>query len=115
MPIQILELIASPKPYKRFRIKIREGDKNIAVIKAYDFGLDTGMTYLDHEDIKKREAYWARHCGNKSEKQLIENLIPSPALFSARLLWGNSTDIMENMVELQKDFNRVAKLREKSA
>ena len=115
MPIQILELTASPKPYKRFRIKIREGDENIGVIKAYDFGLDTGMTFLDHEDIKKREAYWKRHCGNKSEKQLIENLIPSPALFSARLLWGNSTDIMENMVELQKDFNRIAKLREKKA
>ena len=113
MPIQILDLEASQKPYKRFRIKIREGDENIAVIKVYDFGLDTGMTYLDHEDKNKRDAYWKRHCGNKKEKQLIENLIPSPSLFSARLLWGNSTDIMENMVELQKDFNRVARLRDK--
>lgn len=103
MPIEILDLISSPKPQKRFRIKIKEGD----AVKTYDFGYNGGSTYLDHQDTRKREAYWARHCGNKTEKQLIDNLIPSPALFSARLLWGSSTDICDNLVELQRDFNKV--------
>lgn len=104
MPIEILDLEASPKPYKRFRIKIQEGDKE----KKFDFGLDTGATYLDHKDEKKRDAYWKRHCGNPKEQALINNLIPSPSLFSARLLWGSSTSLFDNLVELQKDFNKKA-------
>jgi len=102
MPIEILDLISSPKSYKRFRIKISDGGE----VKTYDFGLVGGASYIDHQDTKKRAAYWARHCGNPKEKQLINNLIPSPALFSARLLWGSSTDLCDNLVELQSDFNK---------
>lgn len=102
MPVEILDLITSPKPLKRFRIKIQDGD----AVKHYDFGLKEGSTYLDHQDKKKRDAYWARHCGNPKEKQLINNLIPSPSLFAARILWGSSTDIGDNLVELQQDFNK---------
>ena len=102
MPVEILDLIASPKSQKRFRIKIKDGD----AVKEYDFGLDGGATYIDHQDTKKRSAYWARHCGNPKEKQLINNVIPSPSLFSARLLWGSSTDLCDNLVELQRDFNK---------
>tara|TARA_R110001632_G_scaffold154191_1_gene272272 strand:- start:9962 stop:10276 length:315 start_codon:yes stop_codon:yes gene_type:complete len=101
MPIDILELVCSPKPYKRFRIKIQEGDKQ----KHFDFGLKGGETYIDHEDKIKRRNYLARHLANKSEKQLIENNIPSPALFSAVLLWGKNTDLCMNLVDLQKAFN----------
>lgn len=101
MPINIIEIKESPKPYKRFRIKIKEGDK----IKHFDFGLDTGKTYLDHQDTTKRMNYWKRHYANKSEKQLIDNLIPSPALFSARLLWGLYPTLKDNVRELQKDFD----------
>jgi hypothetical protein len=104
MPIEILDLISSPKPNKRFRIKIQEGDK----VKTFDFGLDDGATYIDHEDIPKREAYWARHCGNKKETQLINNLIPSASLFAARLLWGSSTSLFDNLIELQSSFNKKA-------
>jgi len=102
MPVEILDLIVSPKTLKRFRIKIMDGD----VGKIFDFGLKGGNTYLEHQDVKKRSAYWARHCGNPKEKELINNLIPSPSLFSARLLWGSSTDILDNLVELQQDFNK---------
>jgi len=109
MPIEILDLIASPKLNKRFRIKIQEGDD----VKTYDFGYDGGSTYIDNQDTKKRAAYWARHCGNSTEKQLIDNLIPSPALFSARLLWGSSSDLCDNLVELQKDFNKIFVQRQK--
>ena len=109
MPIEILELVCSPKPMKRFRIKIREGDK----VRTFDFGLEGGETYLDHEDKTKRKNYLARHLANKSEKRLIENLIPSPALFSADLLWGKSSDLCENLVDLQKAFNRNYKNKSK--
>lgn len=102
MSFQILDLVASPKQMKRFRIKIQEGDK----VKTFDFGLDGGSTYIDEKDTQKRDAYWARHCGNSKERVLINNLIPSPALFSARLLWGSSTDLCDNLVELQQDFNK---------
>ena len=101
MPIEILEITPSPKPHKRFRIKIQEGEK----IKQYDFGLDTGQTYIDHKDKAKRSAYWKRHYANKTEKRLIDNFIPSPALFSAFLLWGNSTSLKRNIKDLQEEFS----------
>jgi len=105
MPIEILELICSKKPFKRFHIKLREGEQ----IKKFDFGLKDGETFIDHADPAKRDAYLKRHCGNKKEHQLITYLIPSPSLFSAKLLWGNSPDLFENLVELQTEFNKKAK------
>jgi hypothetical protein len=83
MPIEILELVCSKKPFKRFHIKVREGDK----IKKFDFGLKDGETFIDHGDTAKRDAYWKRHCGNAKEERLINNLIPSASLFSARILF----------------------------
>jgi hypothetical protein len=103
MPIEILELVNSAKPTKRFKIVIKEGD----AVRSFDFGYKSGTTYIDHADEKKRQAYWARHCGNGTERNLINNFIPSPALFSARLLWGESTELFKNLVKLQEDFNRV--------
>ncbi len=101
MPIVIDELVCSKRPYKRFAIQIREGDKK----KTYHFGLEGGETYIDHEDKKKRAAYLARHLGNKTENRLINNLIPSPSLFSAALLWGKNTSLFDNLTELQAAFN----------
>lgn len=102
MPIIIEELVCSKRPDKRFAIQIREGDKK----KTYHFGLDGGETYIDHQDKKKRAAYLARHLANKSEHRLICNLIPSPALFSSTLLWGNHTSLFDNLKELQEAFNK---------
>ena len=68
--------------------------------KHYDFGLFNGSTYIDHKDTQKRDAYRARHLANKIEKQLNENLIPSPSLFSMALLWGPSTSLDENVKTL---------------
>jgi hypothetical protein len=105
MPIEILELVCSKRPYKRFAIKIQEGEKQ----KTFHFGLKDGQTYIDHQDKQKRAAYSARHLGNKTEKRLIENKIPSPSLFSHDLLWGEHTDLFENLIDLQKAFNKNAK------
>jgi len=95
-------LQASKKKDKRYVIHIIDGNK----VKSYDFGLKGGETFIDHKDEAKRLAYLARHMSPGSkEKELIENLIPSPALFSAVLLWGPNKTLTENVVALQKQFN----------
>jgi len=104
MSIEIIEVTKSNKPTKRLRIVIEDED---GIEKVYHFGLDGASTYIDHQDEKKREAYRKRHYANEKEKRLIDNNIPSPALFSYRLLWGDSTDITENIINLQRDFNKI--------
>lgn len=89
----ITEIQRSPLQFKRFRVFLDDG-------RHYDFGLKGGSTYLEHRDKLKRMAYWKRHYGNPVEKDLIDNLVPSPALFSAYLLWGSHTDLGKNILEL---------------
>ena len=75
--------------------------------KKYNFGLKGGSTYLDHKDKIKRDNYRRHHLGNPKEKQLIEGLTPSPALFSYYILWGDSTDININIRKLNKLIKKV--------
>jgi hypothetical protein len=89
----IVDIQPSPVKYKRYRVTMDNG-------KEYDFGLDTGSTYIDHHNKIKRLNYWSRHYSNPTERRLIDNLVPSPALFSALLLWGESTDINKNINHL---------------
>jgi len=89
----------SPVKHKRFRVYLTNG-------MHYDFGLDTGSTYIDHHDPKLRSAYVSRHFANKIEKQLIENLVPSPALFSMYLLWGKYPDLGKNIDLLNNLFKK---------
>lgn len=101
MKIKIEELINSTRQNKRFAITLTEDGKT----KTYHFGLKNSKTFIDHGDEAKRKAYLARHMANKKENYLISNLIPSPALFSAKLLWGQTMDIIRNLIGLQKEFN----------
>tara|TARA_R110000764_G_scaffold70086_2_gene144948 strand:- start:1282 stop:1596 length:315 start_codon:yes stop_codon:yes gene_type:complete len=101
MPIEITELTHSEKKHKRHRIVVSVNGEE----KAYHFGLDGGSTYIDHKDEAKRDAYRKRHYANKKEKELIDHLIPSPALFSYKLLWGSNSNIIDNIIDLQKEFN----------
>ena len=78
---------------KRFEVTLDDGRK-------FNFGLKDGQTYIDHHDKVKRENYLKRHLANKIENKLINDLIPSPALFSAFLLWGPSTNLEENIKKL---------------
>jgi hypothetical protein len=89
---KIISISESPKKTKRFRVYLESG-------KSYDFGLKNPKygTYIDHGDKKKRMAYINRHLANYNEKKLIDNLIPSPALFSMALLWGESTNLYDNI------------------
>lgn len=68
------------------------------------FGLKGGFTYVDEADKTKRYNYHARHMANKKEKELITNLVPSPALFSSMILWGKYDDIDKNKDLLNKLF-----------
>ena len=94
----IERVVVSPVANKRFRTYINGS--------PYDFGFKEGSTYIDHKDKQKRENYIKRHLANPIEKKLIENLVPSPALLSAYLLWsyGNvrNTSIQENINQLNK-------------
>lgn len=101
MVISIEELVTSTRNDKRFAITLNEDGK----INTYHFGLKNGTTFIDHGDENKREAYLARHMANKKENYLISSLTPSPALFSAKLLWGQSMDIISNLIGLQKELN----------
>lgn len=56
-------------------------------------------TYIDHGDKTKRSAYLARHLANERERELIETLTPSPALFSAYLLWSYPSDKLTTLRE----------------
>jgi hypothetical protein len=89
----IINIESSPVKHKRFRVTMDNG-------KQYDFGLDTGNTYIDHHDREIRLNYWNRHYANPTEKRLIDNLVPSPSLFSAYILWGWTTDIYDNIQRL---------------
>ena len=75
--------------------------------KFYDFGLEGSETYLDHKDSKKRDNYLKRHMAQKRENELIKNLIPSPSLFSAYLLW-NTPDLETNIKKLNNDFKKIS-------
>jgi hypothetical protein len=93
----IIDIKNSPAKNKRYRVFLDTG-------KHYDFGLKDGHTYIDEGDVKKRTDYWQRHMANKKENNLVRNLVPSPALFSAMLLWGISTSLEENIKYLNHEW-----------
>ena len=90
----IVELIKSPIKGKRFRAYIKR--KN-GQLEFHDFGYEGGKTFIDGRTELERSNYLARHLGNKTEEQLIKNLVPSPSLLSAFLLWGRSKDLGTNV------------------
>ena len=90
----IVDIKPSPVKYKRYRAYIIR--KN-GQTEYYDFGLDGGKTYIDGRTEQERANYLARHLGNKTEEQLINNLVPSPSLLSAFLLWGKSRSLDTNV------------------
>lgn len=89
----IIKIERSPLTHKRYRVYLDNG-------KHYDFGLNTGLTYIDHRNKTLRENYLKRHMGNEIEKKLITNLVPSPSLFSAYLLWGKYDNLQKNVNHL---------------
>jgi hypothetical protein len=95
--LEILDIIKSPSVNKRFRVYLNDDT-------YYDFGLKNGQTYLDHKEELLKVNYWKRHIASPRENYLINNLIPSPALFSAYLLWGPYPNIYKNIENLNYLF-----------
>jgi len=93
--MKITNISTSPLKTKRFRVFLDDG-------RHFDFGLKTGSTYIDHHDKNKRFNYQSRHYNSQKERPYIENIIPSPALFSYYILWGESTSIKKNIQLLNK-------------
>ncbi len=83
----IAKLVPAVAEGKRFTAIMSDG-------KRINFGQKDPVngTYIDHHNKDLRNKYLARHLANKREKYLIENLIPSPALFSAVILWSYPDD-----------------------
>ena len=96
----IEKIIKSPLKKKRFRVIL----SNTA---HFDFGLEGATTYIDGATEQTRQNYWKRHLGNKTEEMLINKFIPSPALFSAYLLWGDSRSIKENLYTLNNELKKI--------
>jgi hypothetical protein len=95
--LKIIDVERSSNHDKRFKICLNDG-------KTYHFGLKDGHTFIDHQDKKIRSAYRARHY--PLEKRLIDNLEPSPALFSYYILWGPYTSLDKNVNYLNGLFKR---------
>ena len=91
----IQSLTQSPILFKRWRVVMTDGTH-------YDFSSDKSETYLDHKNEQLRQNYRARHLSNPNEYELIKNIVPSPALFSYYISWGDSTSIIDNIKKLNQ-------------
>jgi len=91
--MKFISLKPSTRPEKRFMITLSEPKKTI------HFGAKDGSTYLDHKDKIKRKNYLARH----KVREDWDNI--NAGSLSAFLLWGDSTDINNNLNAYLKKFN----------
>jgi hypothetical protein len=67
--------------------------------KKIHFGLKGGSTFIDHHDVLKRINYLKRH-----EKNEDWNDPYTAGTCSAYLLWGNHTNLKDNIKEFNKVF-----------
>jgi hypothetical protein len=95
----IISIEPSTRPKKRFMAKYQYEHGGI---RYYHFGQPNANTYIDGASDQTRINYWRRHLANPLERQKIENLIISPAVLSAYVLWGNSRNMDTNVAMLNK-------------
>ena len=86
-----MKLEASNKEGKRFMVIINN--------KTYHFGQKDGSTYIDHGNKIKRTAYIKRHKVNEDWTKV------NAGSLSRYLLWGDSTNIKNNIKDYIKRFN----------
>lgn len=67
--------------------------------KTLHFGSDVSQTFLDHGDETKRKNYLARHKPREDWTKV------NAGSLSARILWGDSTDLQTNLNSYLKRFN----------
>ena len=100
---QIIDIKPSLHYGKRYQATVEFPDGKT---KKYHFGSEGAFTWIDGAPEYIKEAYLARHMANPRENYLIMNLIPSPARFSMRLLWGDSRNLITNLDNLNRDLRR---------
>lgn len=88
---------------KRFMATIRGEDGKL---RRFHFGYEGAYTYLDGASDAVRDAYRKRHYGNPTERQLIDNLVPSPSLLSWYLIWGENRNIDANIRALNRMWEK---------
>ena len=91
-----VELTHSNRKDKRYEVRIN-GKKSI------HFGSKNGQTFIDHGDIKKKDAWLARHRVNENWSD------PMTAGYWSRWLLWNKRDIQRSMelLERRKEFKFV--------
>ena len=67
---------------------------------SHHFGSDVGKTYIDGRTDKEREAWIARHQGDRGWDN-----IHSGIYYSRHLLWGKHKSLKKNIKELEKKDN----------
>jgi hypothetical protein len=114
-----MDVFHSDRPAKRFVVVLDGGavgsqatpgtrrvpSGSAASRRTFYFGSPTGFTFIDGASEKTRGNYRKRHYANQVERHRIDNLIPSPALFSWYLLW-NTPDLGENIRILEMLLKR---------
>jgi hypothetical protein len=99
--MEVLSLRELPdSSVKRFEIVYRVG--SFENPRKVQFGAQGAHTYLDGASKATRENYRKRHYAQ--EKKFIDGLIPSAALFSFFLIWGESRVMTKNVKTLQRLF-----------
>jgi hypothetical protein len=88
-----MEIYESDKRGKRLVALFEDGTTTY-------FGLEGGMTYIDHGDKEMRKNYLSRHKVNEDW-----NDYTSAGSLSRYILWGSSTDIHKNIRSFKRRFN----------
>ena len=89
----LLAFFPSPRKGKRYRMVFADP------IKIMDFGLKDGSTFIDHGDEVKRKNYLSRHSKREDWGQV------NPGSASRCILWGENTDIGDNLIQYLDKFN----------
>ena len=90
--MKFVSLKPSSRPSKRYEIIFSEPKRTI------HFGAKNGSTYIDHKDKVIRYNYLKRHIVNENWSN------KNPGSLSAIILWGNSTNLNENLNEYLRKF-----------
>lgn len=100
--IKIIKFEPSNRFNKRFMITLNNN-------KKINFGNKGSLTFIDHNNEKLKANYIKRHINNPYEKDLINNMIISPSLFSLFILWGKYNDINKNIDHFNNIINKYNK------
>ena len=96
--MQILNVVKSNRKGKKYTAILDTG-------KEIHFGSDVSTTYVEGASKEKRANYLKRHLANPVEKHHVENLVMSPALLSAYLLWSGPS-LEKNIEVLNKELRK---------